>query len=73
MNAGGVDWVTSIDPPEGTLAEGEQKTVVVTTDTTLAPGAGTYRTDLVVTLTFKPNDKKREPSSVHIPLTITVP
>lgn len=74
MNAGGVDWVTKIDPPEGTLEGGGQVMIKVTTDTTLAPGAGKYRTDLVLTFTFvDPNKKNREPSSVRIPLTMTVP
>jgi hypothetical protein len=74
MNAGGVDWVTKIDPPDGTLQGGGQVTIEVTTDTTLAPGAGKYRTDLVLTFTFvDPNKKNREPSSVRIPLPITVP
>lgn len=74
MNAGGVDWVTKIDPPDGTLPGGGKVTIEVTTDPTLAPGAGKYRTDLVLTFTFvDPNKKNREPSSVRIPLLITVP
>ncbi len=72
MNAGGVDWVTKIDPSGGTLPGGDQVTVEMTTDTTLAPGAGNYRTDLILTLTFDPNKDNREPSSVLIPLPITV-
>jgi hypothetical protein len=74
INAGGVDWVTAIDPPDGTLQGGGQVTVKVTTDPTKAPGPGKYKTDLVLTFTFVDPDKKnREPSSVRIPLTVTVP
>jgi hypothetical protein len=73
INSGDVDWVTELVPSSGTLQGGEQKTIEVTIDTT-STEPGKYRTDLVLTFTFTdPNKKDREPSSVRVPLAITVP
>lgn len=71
MGTGGVDWV-SLNPSEGSLQGGKQADVVVTTDKSNLQ-AGTYRTDLILTITFDPNKDNREPTSSLFPVTLNVP
>jgi hypothetical protein len=73
VNKGEVQWVTvTVEPGATILQGGEQATIVATIDKSgLEPGD--YRTDIVFTITFEPNDKKREPSSVVFPVTVTIP
>lgn len=71
MSTGGVDWV-SVDPSKGILQGGEQTKVDVTTAKRNLQ-AGTYRTDLILTITFDPNKNNREPNSTLFPVTLTVP
>ena len=71
MSTGGVDWV-SVNPSEGKLEGGGQTEVVVTTDRSKLQ-AGTYRTDLILTITFDPNPENHEPSSVLFPVKLAVP
>jgi hypothetical protein len=71
MGTGGVDWV-SLNPSKGVLQGGGQTEVVATTDkSNMQPG--TYRTDLILTITFDPNKDNREPNSVLFPVKLTVP
>ena len=75
MGTGGVNWVT-LKPSSGILRGGKQATVQVTTDKS-GLQAGNYRTDLLLTFTFDtdvdPTKVGREPTSVTIPFTMTVP
>jgi hypothetical protein len=75
MSTGGVNWVT-VDPGAGILQGGRQTTVVATTDKSRLQ-AGDYRTDLLLTFTFDttvdPTKKGLEPTSVPIPIELTVP
>lgn len=75
MSTGGVNWVT-VEPSADILQGGGQATVRVTTDKS-GLKAGNYRTDLLLTFTFDtdvdPTKVGREPTSVLIPLTMTVP
>ena len=75
MGTGGVNWVT-LKPSSGILRGGKQATVQVTTDES-GLQAGNYRTDLLLTFAFDtdvdPTKVGREPTSVTIPLTMTVP
>ncbi len=71
MSTGGVDWV-SVNPSEGKLEGGGQTEVVVTTDKNNLQ-AGTYRTDLILTITFDPNPENHEPSSVLYPVKLAIP
>jgi len=75
MSTGGVNWVT-VEPGAGILQGGGQATVVATTDKRGLP-AGDYRTDLILTFAFDtdvdPTKVGREPTSVPIPIELTVP
>ncbi len=76
MSTGGVNWVT-VDPSAGILQGGGQTTVVATTDKRNLKKAGNYRTDLLLSFTFDtaidPTKAGREPTSVPIPIELTVP
>jgi hypothetical protein len=71
VGTGGVSWVT-LDKSKGTLQGGEQQIVNVTVDTTNLK-SGTYITDLTLTFNFHPIQVGREPTSVLIPVTLSVP
>lgn len=71
MSTGGVDWV-SVNPSEGELKGGEQIEINVTTDKSNLQ-VGTYKTDLILTITLKQNPENREPSSVLYPVKLTIP
>lgn len=75
MSTGGVNWVT-VEPGAGILQGGGQATVVATTDKRDLP-AGDYRTDLLLTFAFDtdvdPTKVGLEPTSVPIPIELTVP
>ena len=72
MGTGGVSWV-SLDKSAGTLLAGGQQTVHVTINKT-GLNAGNYPTDLELTFTFAdPAKAGLEPTSVLIPVTMSVP
>jgi BACON domain-containing protein len=72
VGTGGVSWVI-LDKSNGTLQGGGQQTVNVTVDTTNLK-SGTYQTDLILSLTFaNPAKADFEPTSVLVPVTLTVP
>jgi hypothetical protein len=71
LGTGGVSWVT-LDKSNGTLQGGGQQKVNVTVDTTNLK-SGTYLTDLTLTFNFHPTKVGREPTSVLVPVTLTVP
>lgn len=76
MSTGGVNWVT-VDPGAGILQGGGQTTVVATTDKRNLKDTGDYRTDLLLSFTFDtatdPTKVDREPTSVAVPIELTVP
>jgi len=72
MGTGGVSWV-SLDKSAGTLQAGGQQTIHVTINKT-GLNAGNYQTDLELTFTFAdPAKAGLEPTSVLIPVTMSVP
>lgn len=68
-----VSWL-DVAPNTGTLLGGGSQTVKVTVNPNAQAPAGTYTTDLILTLTFSdPAKADREPTSVLIPITVAVP
>jgi hypothetical protein len=67
LNTGGVSWLT-LDQSKGILQPGVQQTANVT-----VAGVGHHTTDLILTFTFHPAIPGREPTSVLIPVIMTVP
>jgi Viral BACON domain len=68
-----VSWLI-IEPKTGTLEGGKEQIVNVKTDQNAGTEAGTYTTDLMLTLTLTdPTKKDREPTSVLIPISLIVP
>jgi hypothetical protein len=73
LDTGGVIWLT-LDPSAGTLQAGKQQQVKVTANKKSDLRPGTYRADFILTFTFDdPRKASREPTSVLIPVTMTVP
>jgi len=72
--SGDLTWV-KLDTSDGTLGPGKQQTVKVTVDKTVLR-AGKSQGDLLLTFTFNlqsdPSKAGREPTSVPIPITLTV-
>lgn len=68
-----VSWL-DVAPNTGTLLGGGSQTVNVTVNPNAQAPAGTYTTDLILTLTFSdPAKAAHEPTSVLIPITVVVP
>ena len=68
-----VSWL-DVAPNTGTLLGGGTQTVNVTVNPNAQARAGTYSTDLILTLTFSdPEKAAHEPTSVLIPITVAVP
>ena len=68
-----VSWL-DVTPNTGTLLGGGSQTVNLTVNPNAQARAGTYSTDLILTLTFSdPAKAAHEPTSVLIPITVAVP
>jgi Viral BACON domain len=73
LNTGGVSWL-NLESNAGILQRGKSQKVNVMVDRSTLPAAvGPYTTNLLLTFTFHPAILGREPTSIPIPVTMTVP
>ncbi len=70
LNTGGVNWLT-VHPNAGTLQPGAQQMVDVKVDKSSLP-AGTYNTELILTMTFHTISVGQHPTTELVPVTLTV-
>ncbi len=71
LDTGGVSWLT-VDRSAGTLQSSAQQMVDVKVDKSSLP-AGTYNTELILTMTFHTISVGQHPTTILVPVTLTVP
>ena len=73
ISTGGINWI-NLDTSAGILDPDKSQTIKVTLESIGLKAANSYRTDLILSLTFAdPAKADFEPTSVLVPVTLTVP